>query len=122
MSLSMSRQWRSLLTHELPVTSIRRREIRVIIRVLREVEGFVEVADLGKAIARGSSGAGGRAVGGIVVGTGRGSIELVVNAGKRGQAEAAFDELQDRTVFVQLAGDVAASGPGRDHQHRHAET
>lgn len=44
----------------------------------------------------------------------------MIDARQRRQSKEPFHEFQHRSVFVQLAGDVAAPGPGRDHQRRHA--
>src|SRR5579859_2096180 len=94
----------------------------MVFSILGKIEGFVEIADLGEAVARGRGRAGCMALRGIVVLRWRGGVELVIDAGERGQVETALDELEDRGVFVELAGDVAAPGPGRDDQHRNAQS
>ena len=81
---------------------------RIIIGILREVERLVEISELRKFITRWRGWTRWLAIGGIVIGAWSRGIELVIDACQRGQAKPPFNELQNRTVFVQLARNVAA--------------
>ena len=83
----------------------------ILIRVLCEIEGVVEVAELVESVAGSEGGTGGLAVSSIVVSGRSGGIKLVIDAGKGGQIETTFDEFQEGGVFVQCAGDIAAFDP-----------
>src|SRR5438270_13999120 len=90
----------------------RGRQIGVVIPVLREIEYLKEIPDLCQAIARRGGRASGFACRRVVVPGGSRGVELVIHAGKRAKTKAAFDEFQDRGVFVELAGDIATFDPG----------
>src|SRR5437588_3199404 len=90
----------------------RGRQIGMVITVLREIEYLKEIPDLCQAVARRGGRASGFACRRVVVPGGSRGIELVIHAGERGKTKAAFDEFQDRAMFVQLAGNVAALDPG----------
>src|SRR5437588_2276181 len=98
----------------------RGRQLRVVIPVLREIEYFQEIPDLCQAVARRGGWASSFACRRVVVPGGSRGVELVIHAGERGKTKAAFDEFQDRAMFVQLAGDIAALDPGWDDQHGYA--
>src|SRR5256885_1497567 len=78
---------------------------RIVVGVLSEVEGLVEIAQLCQRVAGWGRWPGGTAPGRGIIGSRRLSIELVIDAGKSWQPEAALQEFQHRTVFVQLRGE-----------------
>ncbi|OLB54648.1 MAG: hypothetical protein AUI01_09365 [Ktedonobacter sp. 13_2_20CM_2_56_8] len=93
----------------------------MVVWVLGEIEDFVEIAELREAITWGRRWAEGFPVGGVIVFCGRLGVKLVVDAGEGGQAKTALDELQDRTMLIELTRDVTTLRPGGDDKGGHTE-
>ncbi len=58
------------------------RQIRIIMRVLREIEGIVEVPEMGEGITGSEGWTSGMTVSGVVVGARSGGIKPMIDAGK----------------------------------------
>src|SRR2546425_12970897 len=82
----------------------------MIVRVQRKVEGLRKITNLRQAITWWSGWAKGLPIGRSVIGARSQGIKMVVETGERGQAKTTLNELQDRTMFVQLPRDIPPPG------------
>ncbi len=82
----------------------------MIVRVQRKVEDLRKITNLRQAITWWSGWAKGLPIERIVIGARSRGIKLVVDAGERWQVKTTLNELQDRTMFVQLPRDIPPPG------------
>src|SRR5258708_32455285 len=96
------------------IESQRLGQLRIIARVLRKVEGLVEVADFLQSIARWFWRTFRLAIGSIVIRSRSRAIKLVIDACQPWQAKTALDEFQNRAILKEIPRHTAQPCIGRN--------